>query len=436
MSLELILAVAFLCLLVGGLVSYLYLQLRLRDQHLPRERVEADYVARALHDELQRRADLHYEDLQETRQKNGELQGQLARLGAEHEQLQRRWNEQRSETERLQKESEAHFERTAARLLEEKGRRFTQQNADQLQHLLRPLQQRINTFEEQIQKRFVEETRDRVTIKEEIVHLRRLNVQLSNDANNLAEALRGDNKKQGDWGEWQLETLLRSSGLEAEVHYQSQSSFRDNEGRQKRPDFIINLPEDKHLVVDSKVSLAAYERFCACDDEEQQVSHLRAHCHSVRQHIRDLAGKRYEQLYQINSPDYLLLYIPIEPAYNLALREDKNLFLEALEKNIVIVTNATLLATLRTVGYIWKQDKQQRHVQEIAHQSGLMYDKFVNFVNDLRDVGQQLSRADKSYRAALNKLKEGGKPGDTLIGRAERLRELGARAKKQLPEDL
>ncbi|PHI21764.1 DNA recombination protein RmuC [Lewinellaceae bacterium SD302] len=434
MPIEYSLIVAVLCLLVGGLITYLYLQLKLRDSFVARSQLQTTHVSKELYDNLQQQADLNFENLQEKIASEQNLSLQLTKLETEFDQLEKQLTGQREEMERLQAESHAHFERVAARLFEEKGQRFTRQNAEQLNHLLAPLQNRIKTFEEQIQKRFVEETRDRVSIKEEIIHLRNLNAQLSTDANNLADALRGDNKMQGDWGEWQLETLLKSSGLEAGVHYVAQNSFRDEEGRQKRPDFIINLPDDKHLVIDSKVSLAAYERFSSCSEDADQKIHLKSHCQSLRQHVKDLSSKKYEQLYQINSPDYLLLFVPIEPAYNLALREDRNIFMEALDRNIVIVTNATLLSTLRTVSYIWKQEKQQQHVQEIAYQSGLMYDKFVGFVNDLQDIGTQLDRTQKSYQAALNKLKDGGKKGDTLIGRAERLRELGARAKKRLPE--
>jgi DNA recombination protein RmuC len=434
MAMEYLLPTAVLCLVIGGAIAYLYLQLRLRDRFVPREQVGKAYVSRELYDKLQEQSDLTFANLQEKTEAEIKLSNQLTKTQTEFQQLELQLQNRQADLQRLQAESHAHFERIAAKLFQEKGERFTKQNADQLNHLLAPLQQRIQTFEQQIQKRFVEETRDRVSIKEEIVHLRALNTQLSTDANNLAEALRGDNQKQGNWGEWQLETLLRSSGLEPGVHYQTQSSFRDDDGRQKRPDFIINLPDDKHLIVDSKVSLVAYERFNNATAPDEQKLLLKQHCQSLRQHIKDLASKRYDQLYQINSPDYLLLFVPIEPAYNLALGEDREIFMEALDKNIVIVTNATLLSTLRTVSYIWKQEKQQQHVQEIAYQSGLLYDKFVNFVNDLKEIGHQLDKSQKSYQNALNKLKDGGKKGDTLIGRAEKLRELGARTKKRLPD--
>lgn len=429
-----LLLTALLCLLIGGLITYLYLQLRLRDRFLTPERVAREYVPLPKFEALQSQAAQQATLLADKTAQERELSLQLTRLQTEFNQVETNLQGQQTEMLRLQAESKAHFERVAAQLLEDKSKRFSQQNVTQINQLLEPLQLKIQSFEQQVERRFVEETRDRVSLKAEIKHLRTLNQQLSTEANNLADALRGDNKKQGDWGEWQLETLLKASGLEADLHYQAQNSFIDEDGQQKRPDFIINLPDEKHLVVDSKVSLAAYDRFCSTSEPQDQQLHLRAHCQSIRQHIKDLASKKYEQLYQINSPDYLLLYVPIEPAYNLALREDKNIFLDALNKNIVIVTNATLLTTLRTVSYIWKQEKQKQHVQEIAYQSGLLYDKFVSFVTDLKDIGLQLEKTQKTYQSAMKRLTESTKKGDTLIGRAEKLRELGARNRKQLPE--
>lgn len=424
----------FLAALAAASLVYFYLKLQLAQQHISKEQLASDYIPRQQWEQLQQQADLHYANWQEALNEARNLSIELTRLRTAAELLEKQIQGQQGEMERLQAASHAHFERIAAQLFEEKGKRFTQQNADQLHHLLAPLQQRIQSFEQQIERRFVEETRDRVSLKQEIKGLMALNQQLSSEANNLADALRGDNKKQGDWGEWQLETLLKAGGLESGLHYRAQNSFTGEDGQQKRPDFIINLPDDKHLVIDSKVSLANYERFCSASQADDQAIHLRAHIRSLRQHIKDLASKKYENIYQINSPDYLLLYVPIEPAYNLALREDRKLFMEALERNIVLVNNTTLLTTLRTVSYIWKQEKQKQHVQEIAAQSGKLYDKFVSFVEDLKQVGQQIDKAQQSYQSALNRLSESSKPGDNLIARAEKLRELGAKNTKQLPK--
>jgi DNA recombination protein RmuC len=281
----------------------------------------------------------------------------------------------------------------------------------------------------------MENSKERVSLKEEIKHLRDLNMQLSQDANQLVNALKGDNKMQGDWGEFQLEVLLEKSGLEKGVHFQTQLSFKDEAGFQKRPDFIINLPSNKHLIIDSKVSLKAYEAYFNTEDKAEKAVFMKAHLDSLRGHIRDLSSKNYTRLYQINSPDYLLMFVPIEPALLAALQEDNSIFLDALDRNIVLVTSSTLLATMRTVSYIWKQEKQKRSVLEIARQSGLLYDKFVGFVNDLKTIGKKLDEARGSYDGAMNKLQNSPKYGDTLIGRAKRIKELGANASKELPEE-
>ena len=299
-----------------------------------------------------------------------------------------------------------------------------------------PLKERIKEFETNIERRYIDKTKDLISLKKEIEQLRDLNVQLSEDANNLATALKGDNKTQGDWGEFQLELLLEKAGLVKDIHFTTQLSFKDNNGQQKRPDFIIYLPNKKHLVIDSKVSLVAYEKYYNADRSKKRDKHIKAHLDSLRQHIKDLASKNYQHLYQINSPDYLLLFVPIEPAFNLAVQNDSRLFLDALDKNIVIVTTSTLLATMRTVSYIWKQEKQKKSVMEIARQSGLLYDKFCSFVEDLQNIGNKLNNAQDAYNNAMNKLVDSKKFGDTLVGRAEKIKELGARTNKSIPKDL
>lgn len=423
--------------LTGGLIAWLVLQLRLRNSFLPLPEVEKDYIRREIHEQLRREADLHYENLQEKTAVENQLGSELAAARTDLRHLKDKLNDHKAEMERLQAVSLAQFEQTANRLLQEKGQHFTAQNAEQLTGILQPLRERIQGFEQQVERRFVEETRDRVSLRQEIKHLQQLNVQISTEANNLAGALRGNAKTQGDWGEWQLLTLLEASGLQQGIHFDAQSSFRDQDERMKRPDFIINLPEGKHLVIDAKVSLTAYDRHAALppDDPERRLQ-AQAHLRSLRKHVQDLSGKDYTRLYQISSPDYLLLFVPIEPAYGLALATDQGIFLEALERNIVIVTPSTLLATLRTVSFIWKQDNQKKNVLEIARQSGLLYDGFVSFTEELSNVGRQLDRARDAYDSAFRKLSTGGKYGSTLIGRAEKLRLLGAKTKKRLPKEL
>ena len=425
-------------LFVGAFAAWFIAKYKFSSQSgsLPHDVIQEKYVLREVYDSLQTQSDLHRDDLlgkeQELRKLGTELGTQVQKV----QYLERDLVQQREEVERVREQLRLEFENTANRLLEEKSLKYSQQHQQQLQDILLPLREKIHSFEEGIEKRFLEETRDRVSLKKEIEQLAQLNQQLSADANRLVDALRGDSKTQGDWGEFQLEMLLEKAGLVRDIHYLPQASFKDADGRDKRPDFVINLPEGKHLILDSKVSLVAYERFFNAEREEERRQHLKAHIQSLRQHIKDLNSKNYQQLYQINSPDYLLLFVPIEPAYALAAQEDQQLFLDALDKNIVIVTHSTLLATLRTVSYIWKQEKQQKSVLEIARQSGLLYDKFCGFVEDLQGIGQRLEAATKAYDAAMNKLSDSRKFGDTLVGRAEKIRELGAKAAKRLPQNL
>ena len=428
---------AGLGVLIGCLVTWLYWQARVHRAYLPKETLR-DYVSREVHEQLRSDADLHYENLQERIAAETGVRSELASLQARHEHLSHKLADRGKEMERLQVQSVAHFERVANRLLEEKSERFSQQNLRQLDGLLSPLKERIQTFEDQIQKRYLDETKERINLQAEIRSLHQLNQQISLEANNLAGALRGNTKVQGDWGEWQLLTLLEASGLQQGVHFSAQSSFTDEDGRQKRPDFIIHLPDDKHLVVDSKVSLTAYERYCSCDENDHILRRAEAQSHlrSLRSHVSDLASKNYTRLYQINSPDYLLLFVPIEPALGLALHTDQQLFIEALQKNIVLVTPSTLLATLRTVSYIWKQENQKRNVLEIARQSGMLYDNFVAFTQELQKIGHRLDQAQTSYQSAMTKLSTGGKYGATLIGRAEKLRKLGAKARRRIDSRL
>lgn len=350
--------------------------------------------------------------------------------------LDEKLNTQKEELTQLQQRFQIEFENIANRLLEEKTQRFTHQNQQQLNDILNPLRDKIKDFEVNIERKYLDEAHQRTTLKAEIDNLVMLNKQLSQDANNLVAALRGDSKTQGDWGELQLEMLLEKSGLLRGVHFFSQLSMNDHNGQQKRPDFIIQLPDNKQVIIDSKVSLTAYEQFFSSEDATAKGRFLKAHIESLKNHIRSLCDKNYAGLYQINSPDYVIMFVPIEPALSLALQEDTQLFTDALEKNVVIVSVSTLLATMRTVSFIWKQENQKRNVLEIARQSGMLYDKFVAFIDDLKQIGQRLDMAQDAYHDAMNKLNDSKKYGDTLIGRSEKIRALGAKATKQLPKEL
>ncbi|MEN9413761.1 MAG: hypothetical protein RLZ62_65 [Bacteroidota bacterium] len=342
----------------------------------------------------------------------------------------------KSETEQLQKRFQTEFENVANRLLEEKSNRFTEQNARNLTNILTPLREKIKDLEDNIDRKFSEESREKTSLREELKQLQLLNSQLSSEAHNLVSALKGQSKTQGDWGELQLETILEKSGLQKGVHFETQASMRDEAGNMKRPDFIIHLPDNKHLIVDSKVSLSAFEQYFNSTEPQARDKFLSDHIRSLRKHIADLSATNYQLLGPVNSPDYLILFIPLDGALTAAVQADPRLYTEALERNIVLVSTSTLLATLRMVAYLWRQDKQTRSVQEIARQSGMLYDKFVAFVDDLRRVGTQLDSAKSAYGEAMNKLTDAARPGDTLIGKANKIRDLGAKTTKSLPPEL
>lgn len=398
--------------------------------------LDEKYVLRELYEDVKTQIIVLKRELIDYHKDYERVSNALAAKEQFAENLHQKLREQKVELEETQQRLTIEFENIANKLLEEKSQKFTTQNQENLNTVLQPLKEKIKEFEERVERTYIDETKDRISLKEEIVKLRELNMQLSSDASQLASALKGDSKTQGDWGEYRLEMLLERAGLSKDIHFKTQLNFKDEDGKDKRPDFIINLPEDKQLVIDSKVSLTAYESYYNAKNEEDRNHYLKAHIASIRKHLKDLNGKKYEQLYQINTPDYLIMFVPIEPAFAIAVQEDKNLFLEALDKNIVIVTTSTLLATMRTVAYIWKQENQKSHVLEIAKQSGLLYDKFCLFVDDLQEIGKRLDNAQVAYQGAMNKLTESKKFGDTLVGRAERIKALGANASKSLPKEL
>ena len=343
--------------------------------------------------------------------------------------------------ENLNKQLEQHeeklkteFENLANKILKQNTAEFAEANQKKLTDILNPLKEKITKFENKVEETYIKGTRERSALVEQIKNLTDLNKQMSEDATNLTKALKGESKTQGEWGEIRLELILEKAGLVQNIHYSKQNTFKDEAGRDKRPDFIINLPDNKHLVIDSKMSLKAYEQYFNCSDDDEKEIHLKKHLESIREHIKDLSSKNYQNLYQINTPDYVLMYIPIEPAFTLAIQSDIELMLWALEKkNVVMVTTSTLLATLSTVSSIWKQEDQKKHVQEIARQSGALYDKFKNFVDDLLDVGKRMNSAKTAYDDAMNKLSTGS---GNLIKRAENIKKLGAKTTKSLPQPL
>ena len=349
-------------------------------------------------------------------------------LGVKNEQIRSLKESKELESENLKKE----FKILANSILEENSEKFKKQNKDQIGSILEPLGEEIKKFKKKIEDNNIDFVERNTVLDQKIQSLSKLNEQLSKDANNLASALKGDSKTQGDWGEAQLEVLLEKSGLMKDVHYSTQGGYKDEEGNTKKPDFIVSLPDNKHLIIDSKVSLTAYELFYNSEKDDQKEN-LKNHIISIRNHFKDLSSKNYTDLYGINTPDQVFMYIPIEPALFLALQEDKNIFMDAYDKRVVLVSNTTLLSTLRVVSELWQFDDQKRNVLEIAKQSGLLYDKFEGFVSDLIKVGNNINSSQHSYQDAMNKLSEGK---GNLVSKVENLKKLGAKTKKTLPQKL
>jgi DNA recombination protein RmuC len=325
------------------------------------------------------------------------------------------------------------FKNLANDILDDKTRRFTEQNALSLDALLKPLQTKLTEFKEQVSTSYANESRERFALKSEIERLSALNVKMSDETRSLTQALKGDSKVQGNWGELVLESILESSGLRKGEEYLVQDSHTQVDGSRLQPDIVVRLPEGRHLVVDSKVSITAYARHAESADADTAQIELNAHIQSLRQHIQGLSSKNYSSLYGVGSVDFVLMFIPIEPAFLLALKSAPNLYQEALAKNIVLVCPSTLMATLRTVAHLWRQDHQNKNALEIARQCGALYDKFVGFVDDMEKLGQRIDQAQTSYHDAFSKLKTGK---GNLIRTAEKVRELGVKPSKTLPTGL
>lgn len=325
------------------------------------------------------------------------------------------------------------FKNMANAIFEDKSKSFSDLNRQQLDQVLQPLRERLKDFETQVQTTHKESIAQQAGLFNELKNLKELNQQMSTEARNLTRALKGESKTQGNWGEVVLLRILERSGLSINQEYRIQESVATEDGRRLQPDVTILLPEQKYLVIDSKVSLVDYERFVSAEEEVEQQAALKRHLYSMRKHVQSLSGKAYDQLYGAGSPDFVLLFVPIEPAFIVAVQQDPELFNEAFDKNIVIVSTSTLLATLRTIASIWRQENQNRNAQEIARQAGSLYDKFTAFAEDLRTVGSQIELAGKTHESAMNKLVLGK---DNLVRKAERLRELGAKTTKQQEQRL
>jgi DNA recombination protein RmuC len=325
-----------------------------------------------------------------------------------------------------------HFKALANEIMEEKSKKFTEQNQENLGQLLNPLRTKLAEFQTKVEQVYVEDKTGRAELAEQLRNLMGLNQQLSSDANNLTRALTGSTKVQGDWGELMLERILESCGLRKDIEYVVQQTFMTESGKMVRPDVLLKLPEGRALIVDSKVSLIAYKEYANSEDDVIQAHALRAHLDSVRKHVKELSVKSYEGLPGVKSPDFVIMFIPLEPAFMLAISKDETLWEDAYRQSVLLVSPTTLLFVLRTVSQLWKTELQRQNVDEIAKRGAAMYDKFVGFVEDLKKVGERLEQAKSSYSDAYGKLKSGS---GNLVGQAEKMRELGLKPKKLLPQE-
>ncbi|MCH4552475.1 DNA recombination protein RmuC [Aestuariibaculum lutulentum] len=359
------------------------------------------------------------------------LNSELAIKNTEFENLKLKNEEQKSEVEKLQEKFTKEFENLANKILDEKSEKFTLQNKENLKHILNPLQEKIQGFEKKVEDSQKESISMHSALKEQLLGLKDLNQQMTKEATNLTRALKGDSKMQGNWGELVLERVLEKSGLEKDREYFVQQNFTLDTGARVLPDVVLHLPDNKKMIIDSKVSLVDYERYVNAEDEDKS-NFLKAHVNSIKKHVDQLSEKNYQDLYDIESPDFVLMFIPIEPAFAVVVNEDNSIYNRAFEKNIVIVTPSTLLATLRTIDTMWNNEKQQQNAIEIATQAGRLYDSFVNLTDELIKVGNQIGTVQKSYESAMVKLTGKG----NLVKRVENLKKLGAKATKQQNEKL
>lgn len=355
------------------------------------------------------------------------LEGTNAYLQAQQEKFQ----EQKQEIVAIKTQFNSDFQVMANKILEEKSQKFTALNQQHLGQILDPLKDRIKSFEERVEKTHTQEAAERNVLKGVVEQLMQQSIAIKNEANSLSKALKGDTKKQGNWGEVILERVLERSGLTKDQEYRLQVSMLDDQGRRLQPDAIIDLPDDKQLIVDSKVSLVAYERVINADDEAERALYLKQHIQSVENHVKELSAKNYQNLYGIHSPDFVMLFMPIESALSLAVMQKPDLFSDAWDRRVVIVSPSTLLATLRTIAAIWKQERQNRNVLEIAREAGALYDKFVGFLQDMQHIQTHLDKASEKYEDAMRKLSSG--PGN-VVRKIEQLKTLGAKANKQIDD--
>ncbi len=432
------LLIAVLFSLIGLFIGKLAAKLSFSKEKIVSEKEKSTLEARiVLLEETKGIAEDNFIELQKElkgmQREKEQLISDKSTLTSELQGLQLKLEENKQEVEKLNEKFTKEFENLANKILDEKSLKFTAQNKENIKNILHPLQEKIKGFEDKVEKTHKESIDYHAALRQQILGLKELNQQMSKETINLTKALKGDNKMQGNWGELVLERVLEKSGLEKDREYFVQQSFTNDEGKRVLPDVVIHLPDNKKMIVDSKVSLVAYEQYINEEEELLKAGFLKEHVNSLKRHVDQLSEKKYEDIYKIESPDFVLLFIPIEPAFAVALNSDTYLYNKAFEKNIVIVTPSTLLATLRTIDTMWNNEKQQRNALEIARQAGALYDKFQGFLSDLIGIGKRIDESKKEYSNAMSKLVEGR---GNIITSVEKLKKMGAKAKKALPEGL
>ena len=419
-----------LCLAIGYFLGNYIQQLKTKSkQSALEEREQQMHNNLSVLQERLKEADQQKIILQSEKEKLG---NRIIRAQADMEHLHDKNREQKEEVEKLQEKFTKEFENLANKILEEKSLKFTERNEKNIKDILTPLNDKIQLFEKKVEASQKENISIHSALREQLLNLQSQNLKITQEAENLTKALKGDSKMQGNWGELVLERVLEKSGLEKDREYTVQQSFTRADGIRVLPDVIINLPDGKKMIVDSKVSLTNYERYVNAD-ENLRDKYLKDHINSLRRHVDQLSAKKYEDLYEMESPDFVLLFVPIEPAFAIAINHDNSLYNKAFEQNIIIVTPSTLLATLRTIDSMWNNEKQQRNAIEIARQAGALYDKFEGFVSDLMKVGKKMDEAKGEYRGAMNKLVDGR---GNIVNSIEKLKRMGAKAKKSIPESI
>jgi len=357
----------------------------------------------------------------------------IIRLTADKQLAETRLQDKEKEWQQLREQLQGQFRQIASEVLEEKGKKIAGMNQEQIAVLLAPVQQRLHDFQRKVEEVYDKESKQRFALEKEIKQLYELNQQITRETHNLTQALRGQVKIRGNWGEMILESILEKSGLERNREYRTQLSISNADGKRLQPDVVVALPEGRYFVIDAKVSLNAYEQYYAAESEEQRQYYLKEHLQSVRRHVQDLSQKNYQQAIGEGSPDFVLMFMPIEPAFYLAVQHDAELFFWAFEQRVIPVSTSTLMATLRTTATLWRLDKQNKNAEEIAKEGGALYEKLVAFVNDLQKIGNEIDQAKTAYEQALGKLSIGK---GNLISRAEKMRKLGIKTAKTLPANL